>query len=398
MHEAFRSRVILSAVLAYAAAITACNVIPAQVPAFASVQQLNPEQIGTVAMSEVLALALTTIFAAALPTRLGVMAGIFGALCVALGQLSSIWVPGLLPLAVTRGLVGLGCGLAAAAVSHTIARSANPAPAFGLANGLSAVMIGAFLIFIPWVPSDHPGVRVFVPLAVLGLGLAAATFLATRTSVHENDEAESDHAPAVPSDHATGVTPLLLCLGTLVMFIPLGGIWTFSVQLGLDNGLSERLIGGLLVFAVFGGFVGGTAAAWVETRVGLVRTMLLGAASCIAACIAVGTVGGAISFAIAFCLYSAAYQFTISAFQITAAFADTQGRLPAVLLGITLVGYAMGSYVVGYLINNNLSQLIWIGGGVVCAAAALPALLAASRVSSALSSGQSDVSDACIAN
>ena len=53
--------------------------------AFATRQHLNNEQIGTVALCEVMALALTTIFATALSPRLGRIAGINGPVAVVVG-------------------------------------------------------------------------------------------------------------------------------------------------------------------------------------------------------------------------------------------------------------------------------------------------------------------------
>jgi predicted MFS family arabinose efflux permease len=376
MHESLGSRTVLCAVLAYAASITACNIIPLQVPAFAEVQGLNPEQIGSVAMSEVLGLALTTIFASALPIRLGVIVGLFGAFLVVVAQLVTASAPEFDGLLVIRGLVGVGCGLAAAAVSHTMARSADPAPAFGLANGLSAVMIGALLMGIPWLPSADPGTRVFVPLSALGAVLLVMTYLATR---HDQREVQSDLPTYQKVTHGDDSAVASLGISTLLIFIPLGGIWAFSVQIGLDNGLSEKLVGGLLVFAVVGGFVGGNAAAWVDHHVGTLRMVVAAVACSCAACLIVGLVQGAITYAIVFCFYSAVYQYGISTFQIAATSADPTGKLPGILLGLTLVGYALGSYAVGLLINLGFYQTIWVGGGAFCVVAGIPVLLTARR-------------------
>jgi hypothetical protein len=59
---------------------------------------MNNEQIGTVALCEVMTLALTTIFATALSPRLGRIAGIPGPVAVVVGQIVSLWLPGMLSL------------------------------------------------------------------------------------------------------------------------------------------------------------------------------------------------------------------------------------------------------------------------------------------------------------
>jgi hypothetical protein len=382
MREVLRSRTLAAAVVAYAAAITASNLIPLQVAAFATRQHLNDEQIGTVALCEVMALALTTIFATALSPRLGRIAGICGPVAVVVGQVVSLWLPGMLTLCIVRTLVGAGCGLAGAIVSRAIAASRASAAAFGLSNGLSAVMIGSLLGAIPWFPSADPGIRVFVPLAMLGAVIAVTTHVATREMPIVD---YYDRRPG-STDATRGIliVPMLaLCAATLLIYVPLGGIWTFSVQLGVRLGLSERNVGGLLIFAVFGGLVGGATAAWTEQRIGIVRSLVLGAASCVASCIAVGWARGAWTFGAAFCLYSGAYQFAISALQVVGSMADIRGRVPAILLGMTLVGYAIGSYVVGYLLEIEHPQLIWTAGGWACALALAPSLMAVRWIAAA---------------
>lgn len=365
----------MAAVVAYAAAITASNLIPLQVAAFATRQHLNNVQIGTVALCEVMALALTTIFATALSPRQGRIAGINGPVAVVVGQIVSLWLPGLLSLCIVRALVGVGCGLAGAIVSRAIAASSAAPAAFGLSNGLSAVMIGSLLGAIPWFPSADPGIRVFVPLAMLGAVIAVTVHVATRdmpiVDCSNHKVGSTDATPGILI-----VPTLALCAATLLIYIPLGGIWTFSVELGVGLGLSERQVGALLIFAVFGGLVGGATAAWTEQRVGIARSLVIGAASCVASCIAVGWARGAWSFGFAFCLYSGAYQFAISALQVVGSMADIRGRVPAILLGMTLVGYAIGSYVVGYLLEIERPQLIWAAGCWACALAVAPSLMA----------------------
>jgi hypothetical protein len=41
-------------------------------------------------------------------------------------------------------------------------------------------MIGSLLGALPWFPSADPGIRVFVPLAMLGAVIAVTTHVATR--------------------------------------------------------------------------------------------------------------------------------------------------------------------------------------------------------------------------
>jgi hypothetical protein len=372
MRRVLSDRALLSAVTAYAAAITPANLIPLQVPGFETVQHLSDSQIGAVALCEALALALTTIFAAALPLSVARLAGILGPLIVTGCQLESAFWPTVLGLCVLRALVGTGCGLAGALVARNIAASSAAAPAFGLANGMSALMTGLLLLAIPWFPSTNPGMRVFVPLAVLGALLALAAYCAPHRM--RGDLSPSAGAPARRPSHPLAGAALVAA--TLLIYIPLGGIWTFSVQLGANLGMSERTIGAVLVFVVFGGLFGGGIAAWICTRMGLRAAALATCSSCVLACGLVGSATGPASFAWAFLFYSAAYQFAITALQVIAALIDCSGRLPAVLLGTTLIGYALGSSLVGYLLQIHHPGWVWWGGAAACALALVPTLYA----------------------
>ena len=373
MREVLRSRGLIAAILAYAASITASNIIPLQVIAFSTIQKLNDEQSGIAAMCEASLLAITTVIATALPPRAGRVAGVLGPIAVVGAQLGSIWVPDLPRLCVLRGIVGAGCGLASASVSRAIAASSAAGSAFSLANGVSAVMIGSLLALIPWFPSSSPGVRVFVSLALLALGLALTSYKATQ-------DLPIAPAPAAPIASRIGTHPLVpaggLIIATLLIYVPLGGIWTFSEQLGIGVGLTDRDVGGLLIFAVFAGLIGGALAAGLEKLVGGECLVVIAGVSALASCLCVAMIRGATSFGAAFAFYSASYQFAISAFQVVASSVDRTGRLPAILLGTTLIGYALGSYIVGYLFHVGRPQLIWTGGAWACGFAILPSLVA----------------------
>lgn len=372
MRDILKSKALLSAVVAYAAAITASNLIPLQVAAFTTRQHLNDEEVGTVALCETLMLAMTTIIASSLPARLGRIAGVAGPVLVIGGQLLSLQAPGLVSLCAVRAMVGAGCGFAGAVVARSLSASGSAASAFGLANGLSAVLIGLLFLGIPWYPSSDPGVRVFIPLAALASALALTTYLATGFG---SSTARDGTLPgSFQSDDSNGrsLPSLALVLATLLIYIPLGGIWTFSVQLGVSLGMSERLVGTSLIFAVFGGFLGGALVPLIQPRTGNLIALLMGSILAVTACAAVGAAHSALTFTVAFGLYSAAYQYVISVLQGVGSLLDRRGRLPGILLGMTLVGYAIGSYAVGYLLNSGHPALVFNLGGWACALAAIP--------------------------
>lgn len=371
------SRAVLLAVFAYAAAVTACNLIPHTVLPFSTVQRLDEAQIGFLAMCEAMALAFASMSGSALSLGLARLAGIGGPVLVALAQLASIVAPGFLTLVVLRTLVGAGCGLASALAVRVISQSSQAGPAFGWANGVSSVTSATLLAAVPRLPSDSPAIRVFVTLALLAAVLAVLVRGATREL--GAGPAAAAPAPAAATRIALGASGLALMLATLLIYLPLGGLFTFSVQQGIRIGMSEAETGGLLGWVLLAGFGGGWLAAWTDARLRAVACVALGSALSVIACIAVGTAGNPWAFGSAFLVYAIAYQYAISILQAASSRVDPSGRLPAVLFGVMLIGYALGSYLTGYLLTIGQPSWMWQLGAVGCAAAAAPAILVVRR-------------------
>lgn len=149
---------------------------------------------------------------------------------------------------------------------------------------------------------------------------------------------------------------------TLVIYIPLGGIWTFSVQQGASVGLSERAVGVMLAWMIPAGLAGGAFAAWIHRRTGLTAPLCIASALAAPTCIDVATARTPLHFGLAFIIYAATYMFAISVLQTAGVKAELSGRLSAVMFGMTLVGCAIGSYSVGLLLDSGRSSIIGTGG------------------------------------
>ncbi len=373
MRHILASKSLFAAVLIYAAAATSVNIVPHQVTAYVASQRLTDTQVGIVAMCETAALALMTILAATLPSRQERMIAVFAPMLAAAAQLASIVAPDLATLCVLRTVVGAGCGAAGCVAARSIGTSPDPGQAFGISNGLSALISGLFLSGVPYFPSSHPGIRVFVPLAALAALLGVAGWLTpARQSASPADLAHVSGVPA--SSHWSRAITLLIA--TVLIYIPLGGIWTFSVQQGTSVGLSERAVGVMLAWMIPAGLAGGALAAWIHRRAGLTMPICIASALAALTCIVVATARTPLHFGLAFVIYAATYMFAISVLQTAGVKADPSGRLSAVMFGMTLVGCALGSYIVGLLLDSGHSSMIGTGGASISVAAGVLALWA----------------------
>src|SRR6185437_5486356 len=165
--------------------------------AYVAAQRLTDAQVGIVAMCETAALALMTILAVTLPSRPERMIAVFAPILAAIAQLASIVAPDLMTLCLLRTVVGAGCGAAGCVAARSIGTSPAPGQAFGISNGLSALISGLFLSGVPYFPNAHPGIRVFVPLAALAALLSVAGwFTPARRSELPVDLAQSGEMAA----------------------------------------------------------------------------------------------------------------------------------------------------------------------------------------------------------
>ena len=371
MRNILASKALVAAVLIYAAAATSVNIVPHQVTAYVASQRLTDAQVGIVAMCETAALALMTILAVILPSRRERLIAVIAPILAAAAQLASIVTPDLTTLCVLRAVVGAGCGAAGCVAARSIGTSPAPGQAFGISNGLAALISGLFLSGVPYFPSANPGIRVFVPLAALAALLGVAGWFTP---------ARQSGLP-VDAEHSEGATPssdwgraIALLLATVLIYIPLGGIWTFSVQQGTSVGLSERAVGVMLAWMIPAGLAGGAFAAWIHRRAGLTAPICIASLLAALTCVIVATARTPLHFGLAFVVYAATYMFAISVLQAAGVKADTSGRLSAVMFGMTLVGCAVGSYVVGLLLDSGHSSMIGTGGASISTAAGVLAL------------------------
>jgi predicted MFS family arabinose efflux permease len=367
------SKHLVAAILIYAAAATSVNIVPHQVTAYVAAQGLSDAQVGIVAMCETAALALMTMLAVVLPPRQERLIAVLAPILAAAAQLASIVAPNLMTLCLLRTVVGAGCGAAGCVAARSIGTSSAPGQAFGISNGLSALISGLFLSGVPYFPSAHPGIRVFVPLAVLAALLGAAGwFTPPRQSGLPTDVGHSDEMTTSSGwGHA-----IMLLMATVLIYIPLGGIWTFSVQQGTSVGLSERAVGVMLAWMIPAGLAGGGFAAWIHRRAGLTIPLCISTTLAALTCVVVATARTPLHFGLAFVLYAATYMFAISVLQTAGVKADPSGRLSAVMFGMTLIGCALGSYIVGLLLDSGRSSIIGTGGASISVAAGVLALWA----------------------
>jgi hypothetical protein len=363
-------------VVAYAAAYIPLYLFPYQVTAYLEIQHSTAGQAGLLSMIETASLAASNIMMVLVPQRWRMRFAIGGSLLAAAGELASIYVLPLQTLMIFRAVVGAGFGVAGFTAAQLVAVSIAPSRTFGACNGVLAVASGILLGLVPHLPGNA-GVRVFIPLAVVALCLAPTLARASRAQ-----------RAAVPlplgATTAAGrwlTIPVVgMFLVALLLFVPLGGLYVFAGYQGAHLGMSDSAVGMSLGWTTVTGLAGGTAAAWMCARWGLVYPMVSTCVLAAATCIAIGMAAGAELFVLAFVLFGITYMFAMTTISSVCAAADSTGRAAAVLVGWQVFAVAIGSALVGYLLDGERPELAWQIGALACAVATIPAAFSARTV------------------
>jgi hypothetical protein len=356
-------------------ALVAANVpaylAPHQITAYFDVNHLTPGAAGWLSTAEIGALAFSNIFAPLLPRPWVMPIAIGAAIIAAASELATTMFGSMGLLILLRAMVGVGCGLGTFASAQAIATSTKAARAFGIVNAGLAGVSAAALAIVPRLPGNA-SVRVFVPLSLICVLLGINLWLGRPAT---NEPVPPEQAQASPW---LTVPVLALFLATALIFIALGGLWTFSSDEGSHLGLSDTAIGTILGWTTLLGLVGGGLAAWAPWGPGLKGPVSTACLLASLTCVAVGTARTPLMFAAAFALYSLTYQFAMSYLLTLGAVVDVSGRASAILVGIMLLAVAAGNVLVGTLLDVRMPNVAWSVGAAACVAAILPALHSAS--------------------
>jgi hypothetical protein len=359
-------------VVAFAAAYIPNYMFPHVVTAFLEIDHSTASDAGLLAMIESAALALANIAVVLVPTRWRMKLTVVASIVAALAELASTFPTPFAQLMVLRALVGAGFGVAGFMAAQLIAVSGSPSRTFGLANGMLALSAGILLAIVPLLLGNSAQ-RVFVPLGLLAMCLGPFLWSAGR-SQHVDGTVD-----AAPTRRLT--LPVSgLFLAAALLFVPLGGLYVFAGYQGAHLSMSEAAVGAALGWTTITGLAGGTAAAWLCTKRGLLYPMVITCLLAAATCFAIGGASNATQFVLAYVLFGITYMFAMTTMSAICSAADRSGQIAAVLVGWQVLAVAVGSALVGFLVDGSHAALTWEVGVLACLLALLPAGLGAIKV------------------
>ena len=334
--------------------------------------------VGVIFTQELTIFAITALIVAGPLSRFSrVKAASVGALLLIIVNLISAYTDSFEVVRVTRMVAGFAGGLLSAAGTASAASSKSPQRVFAII-GLSWGLIAAIqLAVLPYLT---------VPYGTEGgyYGMAAATVLCLPLLIWLNPprlhEKEKEKAVLEQNlsffgriterlgvrDAPNARFAIMAMLGLFIYEVGQGATQVFLEQFGLRTGMDEISIGQVLAIAATLGLSGGALAAWMGTRFGNLKPIVIGIGlgAVFASSLVLGTLPAL--FAVSYLGWNMAYYFLLPFMLGILAQMDDRGRWAVSADAVWWLGAAPGAAVGGLLVEkggyNTLAMLAPITG------------------------------------
>jgi MFS family permease len=347
---------------------------------------LSHQRAGDLGTIELMTLALTSMLATGVVTRVSHRGLAFGGvllagLGVALSALSAEYAPMILG----RVLLGVGSGAAIAGANAAIAARADAERVFAVIWTLGGGVTAALTIQLPTVVAggNYPA-----GFAVLGaLCLVAAPFLlwipprpahldrdiSVVSAVAGGEALPTAGVMGASGDRRSGLLgplSLLVLAGMFTYSVAEQALWQFSYDIAVDHGIPYDQVRYLLGVTTLAGLVGGAIAARVGLRRGRVTPLLIGSLLSLLGRWGYLVATTPTSLALSSLAWGIGFYF-VSPYQIgLAAALDRRGRIAVAATGVMNLGYGLGPTLGGRLRQYQLDQGLDTGVLVVAIAGA----------------------------
>jgi len=327
--------------------------------------ELGEIDVGIMFTQELTVYAIAALFVAGPLSRISrVKAAAFGALLLLTANLIAAYTDSFEVLRTTRVLAGFAGGLIGAAGTASAASSLNPQRIFAIVGVSWGLIAAVQLVVLPYLT---------VPFGAKGgyYGMAAAVVLflplfgwLNPPRLHEKMQ-ESNALEQKLSfwgrlterlgvrDAPNARFAIIIMVALFTFEIGQGATQVFLEQFGLRTGLEEIRIGQILGVTAFLGLSGGVLAAWLGSRFGNLRPIVIGIIfnAVFASALALGTIP--IFFAASYLGWNMAYYFLVPYMLGVLAQMDDRGRWAVSADAVWWLGAAPGATVGGILVEKG---------------------------------------------
>lgn len=313
----------------------------------------SDQQAGAVATAEGLGLVLGLLTAALWVRSVGWRSALLTGLAIYAGlNFGSPLIEGHTGIVILRALSGFVGGGVFAIVVAALGDNREPDRAFGIAQAVQGLVMGALFVWAPALMSDAGINSLFYLMAFLAL--IAMLFLPRfpQYGVVDATPAPQD-TPNTVSQSGVPIALYAGLFGGFAYYLAVFGFWGFIERMGVQAGLEETTIGYALGVSQLAAIFGALLAAAAAQRFGRVIPMLIALMGQLWVLWVLVGQFSAWAFYAGACLYQGLYVMA-TAYQLgVIAQLDSKGKFIVVMTALQGLGAALGPSIAAGLINDG---------------------------------------------
>ena len=344
-----------------AAGLMGGYVVPLTIGGLVEGPGFDVSSAGNLGAAELFSVALSSLFLSSFLHRLSLRkVAAIAVLVSALCQFLSATTENYQLLFLFRVLVGAGCGALIAVVNSIVATSETPEKSYGWVFTISASLFTLLLICLPQVLKFHEHRGLFV-----ALGIVTLVVITQMPKIPYDSKQGIDNrscASLSPSISIPTVATFFFIL--TVVYIFMGGAWSFSERIASSIGIDLELVGVLLGLSTSAGIAGSFTAALIGNRLGLLLPIAIGFISSGLSALLILLAYDIWSFGAGVLLFGYIYMFCITYVLSLAAALDKLGRVAIATNGYIMIPYSIGPVLFGVAGIDNFYQLGWLAFGI----------------------------------
>lgn len=310
--------------------------------------------LGTVEIFSVAVSAITLSRVLAAPSNLRRISAVAIILCIVAQALSSV-TTSYYGLVILRSLAGVGSGVLLAVVNMVIATSRSPAPLYGWVFAIASLGFAIMLTFLPYSLAFNGQQGLFIAIAFICLLIAPLTWILPKPSFADIGQAETQSSQGSPA-FLVG----LFFLALTIVYLMMGGVWSFSERVANNLLIEQDEIGLLLGLSTLAGVIGAISAGFQAKAKRLTTPVALGFVVSGISAVVIAQSGDLAVYSIGILLYGYCYMFTVTFVLGIAAALDSAGRVAIVTNAYLMIPYSLGPAVFGIAGLGNIAILGWI--------------------------------------
>ena len=211
------------------------------------------------------------------------------------------------------------------------------------------------LTFLPYSLAFNGQQGLFIAITFICLLISPLTWMLPKPSFADTGQAERQS-----SQDSSAFLIGLFFLALTIVYLMMGGVWSFSERVANNLLIEQDAIGLLLGLSTLTGVIGAISAGFLAKAERLTTPVALGFVVSGISAVVIAQSGDLAVYSIGILLYGYCYMFTVTFVLGIAAALDSAGRVAIATNAYLMIPYSLGPVVFGIAGLGNISILGWI--------------------------------------